>query len=273
MKIGLIGCGRVGVTLCNLIKEKNEIIGVYDIKKRKIEEAEKILGLSKNLAYEELIKESEVLFFATPDDEILTAFKRAKRYIKENKFCFHFSGILPAEIFPKGENIFRGSLHPFATFPRILIPDKIEKIFIFFQGDNVAYNSTKKIFPKRHFAIKRISRKEKEYWHLIGTFASNLLVGLARVVFDLTKRIPGKAQEKMAIILPIMEQTIQNIKELGLEDALSGPIVRGDIETLKKHISLIKKDKKFLNVYRILSEYLIASAPYQKRSKIKRILR
>jgi len=44
----------------------------------------------------------------------------------------------------------------------------------------------------------------------------------------------------MAIILPIMEQTIQNIKELGLEDALSAPIVRGDIETLKKHISLIK---------------------------------
>uniref|UniRef100_A0A7V1EIU4 DUF2520 domain-containing protein n=1 Tax=candidate division WOR-3 bacterium TaxID=2052148 RepID=A0A7V1EIU4_UNCW3 len=77
----------------------------------------------------------------------------------------------------------------------------------------------------------------------------------------------------MAIILPIMEQTIQNIKELGLEDALSAPIVRGDIETLKKHISLIKKDKKFLNVYRILSEYLIASALYQKRSKIKRILR
>mgnify|MGYP000386238920 CR=1 FL=1 len=62
MKIRLIGYGRVGVTLCNLIKEKNEIIGVYDIKKRKIEEAEKILGLSKNLAYEELIKESEVLF-------------------------------------------------------------------------------------------------------------------------------------------------------------------------------------------------------------------
>ncbi|MEO0190472.1 MAG: DUF2520 domain-containing protein [candidate division WOR-3 bacterium] len=275
MKIGLIGCGRVGLALCYLIKDRVDIIGVYDIKKENQKRAIKILKIEKNPTFKNLIKESDVLFFTTPDDEILNAFKRAVIYFDDKKirYCFHFSGILPAEIFPKGNRIFRGSLHPYATFPRIIIPPRLDKIYLFFQGDYSAYKIAGRIFGGSNFIIKKIKKEHKGYCHLTGVYASNLLVGLITGILNLTKKMRWGERELREVVLPLMEQTLQNIRVSGLRYALSGPIVRGDIETIKRHIELIKNDRRLFSIYRILSSYLILYAPYNKRDTIMKLLK
>ena len=81
MRIGLIGCGRVGVTITRLLKSNNRIIGIHDTNKRRQRQAVRLLGIKNNPDYAELVESSEVLLIATPDDIITKAYKQMQEYI------------------------------------------------------------------------------------------------------------------------------------------------------------------------------------------------
>ena len=109
MRIGLIGCGRVGVTLFCLLKKNNTIVGVHDRNKQRERSAARLLKIERNPPYHELIDRCEAIFLATPDDEILKAYARVRKYTKGTKHVFHFSGILTADIIPRTDNVLAGS--------------------------------------------------------------------------------------------------------------------------------------------------------------------
>lgn len=266
MRIGLIGCGRVGVTLFSLLRKNNHIVGVYDINKRNEKRALQLLHLRKNQKLSELCRNSEALFFATPDDQVLKAFMRAKPYVKGRKYLFHFSGLLPASIFPRGKNVYRGSIHPFATFPTIMIAPQ-KKYFLFTEGDREAKRAARGIFGTKYFTIRNIATKRKALYHLIGVFASNLLIGLLFAVHTLTKRIGWKERDFYKVVFSIIEETLGNAKKNQLKNTLSGPLKRGDIEVIKKHVSTLSKEKDLLNIYKVVSLYVLKNIPTGKKGK------
>ncbi len=266
MRIGLIGCGRVGVTLFSLLKKNNHVVGVYDIKKKNEKRALQLLHLRKNQKLHELCRNSDALFFATPDDQVLKAFTRAKPYVQGRKYLFHFSGLLPASIFPRRKDVYRASIHPFATFPEIMIAFR-KKYFLFIEGDKEAKRVAREIFKTKYFTIRNIATKRKALYHLIGVFASNLLIGLLLAVHALTRRIGWKERDFYEVVFSIIEETLGNIKKNQLKNALSGPLKRGDIEVIKKHISTLKGEKDLLNIYKAVSLYVLKNIPTDKKRK------
>lgn len=273
MKVGLIGCGRVGLTIAYFLGKNKSLCGVYDTDKRALKKAIRILKIKDNPEYEKLIKESRILLFATPDDEILNAYNQAKRYITERKYLFHFSGLLPAEVFPEKNGIYRAVVHPFATFPQIKIPPERDRYILFFQGDRKSFEIAQKIFTKKNFLIRRIDKKNKPFYHLLGVFASNLLVALIEITRMIQKKLRWKDKDFNDVILPIIFETLNNIEENGMEKGLSGPIARGDIKTIKKHLRILKSEPEILNAYSALSNIIIKYAPGDKQKILKRILR
>lgn len=242
---------------------------MYDTNKKNKKRAIRILGIKKNLSYARLIKESKILFFATPDDEIFNAFKRAKIFITRPKYVFHFSGLLPAGIFPKIKNIYRGSIHPFATFPELIIPPRRKRFFLAFQGDEQSFGIVKKIFPRKYFTIRKIKKSQKKIYHLLGVFSSNLLVGLYSAIYRLAKRLKWDEQYINKILFSIIEETLFNIKKYGIKESLSGPVKRGDIRIVKEHLRILKKDKNLLDTYKVLSLNMLRFVPSEKRKKMK----
>ncbi len=274
MKIGLIGCGKVGTTLFYLLKKNNHIVSVYDINKENEKRALKLLNIKKKLPLRELCIKSEALFFATPDDQLVKAFEKVKRYIRNKKYVFHFSGILTSSIFPKSRNIYRVSVHPFATFPRVIIPSARKRYFLFVEGDIQAIKAAQKIFSRRHFTIKKLIKKQKTYHHLVGIFASNLMVGLLSAIYELAEEMNWKEKDFREVVYPIIEETLKNIKKYKLRNALSGPLERGDIEVIKKHLKALKKNKYLLNIYKTLSMSTLKNViRNKKRKEIEKLLR
>ncbi|MCK4672404.1 DUF2520 domain-containing protein [candidate division WOR-3 bacterium] len=273
MNIGLVGCGKVGTTIFYLLKNNNKIIGVYDINKKNEKQALKLLHIKKNLSLKELCAKSQALFFATPDDQILVAYMKAKPFIEDKKYIFHFSGLLSSAIFPKSRNIYRGSIHPFATFPDIVLPPARNKYYLFVEGNEHALRAIKRIFAKRYFNIKKLKSCQKTKHHLLGVFSSNLLVGLVSAIYGLAKDIGWTKKEINDVIMPIIEETLHNIRGKGLNNALSGPLERGDIEVIKKHLSTLKKNKDLSNIYRTLSLVVLKNVMKgEKRKKIEELL-
>ncbi len=273
MNIGLIGCGKVGTTIFYLLKKNNHIIGVYDINKKNEKRAVKLLRIKRNLTLDELCIKSQALFFATPDDQILAAYKKTIPFIKGKKYIFHFSGLLPAGIFPKSKNTYRASVHPFATFPKISIPATRKKYILFVEGDTRAANIAKRIFIKKYFIINKIRKEQKIYHHLIGVFSSNLMVGLISAIYEMTKSTHWSKKEINNVIMPIIKETLNNIEINGIKSALSGPVERGDIKIIKKHLNILKNNKNLLNIYKTLSRAILENVVKNgKKKEIEKLL-
>ncbi len=272
MKIGLIGCGRLGLTIGHFLSKTNNLHGIYDISRIRLYRAIKILKIQKNPNYRDLIRECDILLFATPDDKILNAFKRASKYITSKKYVFHFSGLLPAEIFPKSQNLFRGSLHPFATFPQKSIQHRRKKYSLFFQGDSPCFRLIRIMFPKKDFVIHSITSEQKPIYHLIGIFSCNFIVALSEVIRHLAKNLKWTERDFKELILPLMMDTIVNIREYGIKGGLSGPMVRGDIESIKQHLAILRNEQIIRNLYCSLSQIIIKYAPINKRRKLRQLL-
>lgn len=267
MKIGLIGCGKVGTTLCYLIKKSNQVVGVCDIKRYNEKRALRLLGIKKNIPFKQLCQKSEILLFATPDDQIVHAFKRAQPFLHGKKYIVHFSGLLPASIFPKQPHLYRCAVHPFATFPRILIPPPRKNYFLFMEGDPDALSMARKIFPKKYFTLRTIQKPDKTTYHLIGVFSSNLLTGLMAATYELAKKIHWSEKDFYEIVVPLIEETLNNVKKFKLENALSGPLERGDVEVIKAHIKMLKENKNLMMIYKTLSLSILKTLTRRKRSR------
>ena len=63
------------------------------------------------------------------------------------------------------------------------------------------------------------------------------------------------------------KNALKNTKKYTLENALSGPLKRGDVAVIKKHIHTLKKDKDLLNIYKAVSLYMLSNLPGCKRKR------
>ncbi len=272
MQIGLIGCGRVGVTIFYLLRRDNRIVGVYDINRHKQSKAVRLLGVKRNPPLDVFIGRCQALFFATPDDAIRTTYERTKRYIHEPTFIYHFSGSLPSTIIPKARNISRASLHPFATFPRIAIPPR-RKYLVSIEGDKPALKAARDIFKARYFTLRHITKRQKITYHLAGVFSSNLLIGLISSIYELTTKLKWSEKEINQLVFPIIDETLSNVKKHGLTNALSGPLQRGDTTTIKTHLQALKSNKNLSDIYKTLSRALLDNILTDKhQTRLKKIL-
>lgn len=272
MKIGLIGCGKVGTSIFYYLKKNNVVVGVYDTNKTHQKRTARLLHIKKNPPLEQLCRTSTALFFATPDDEIRNAYKAVRRFIKGKKYLFHFSGLLLAGVFPKTKNVYRASVHPFATFPQLFIPPARRQYMLFLEGDRRALKAADTVFDKKHFALKTISAKRKAHYHILGVFSSNFVVGLFSAMRSLAKKLGWSEQEMHDAIFPMIEETLENLRLYNSEGSLSGPLIRGDTKTIRRHVRALKKDKHLAAIYKVLSLHLLETVVKRKDRDIKKIL-
>ncbi|UCF71289.1 MAG: DUF2520 domain-containing protein [candidate division WOR-3 bacterium] len=273
MRIGLIGCGRVGTAIFCILGRDNKITGVYDIRKKNERTTAKLLKIRKNPDLHAIVNRSEAIFIATPDDEILRAFANINRHIRKRTYIFHFSGILTADIIPKSKKIYRASVHPFATFPAVMSKPKNKHFFLSVEGDPPAVKVLRKIFRSKHFTIRKIRKVDKAAYHLIGVFSSNLLIGLVASIDRLTAKIGWRRRDFEQMIFPLIEETLHNIRKYGVQDALTGPLARGDVGIIRKHLSTLQHERTLYNIYKALSRAVAENISDPKKNlKLKKVL-
>ncbi len=274
MRIGLVGCGKVGKAIFRLLRKRHRVIGVYDTLKKQEREAVRLLGIENNPGYREIITQSQALFIATPDDMIKRAYMKMYDHLCGTKYIFHFSGILPAEVMPEKKGIHRASVHPFATFSAVANASDERHFLLWVQGDPEAIRKAGAIFDRIHFTLKELKYKDKTMYHLIGVFASNLMVGLVAAIHDIARKAGWKDKEIQRFVFPIIAETMKNVERYGLDKALSGPLQRGDTKTLEKHLKALRKHKELLSIYKSLSTYILNNInSASKNDELKKIMK
>ena len=73
-------------------------------------------------------------------------------------------------------------------------------------------------------------------------------------------------------MMPIVEQTLVNYKHMGAAASSSGPLVRGDTDTIGQHLSALVRNPALKRVYSALAQAALVYLPTRNRKAIARLL-
>jgi predicted short-subunit dehydrogenase-like oxidoreductase (DUF2520 family) len=156
------------------------------------------------------------------------------------------------------------SVHPMMTFVRKVRP-ALAGVPFAVEGDAAALRVARRIVRDLGGEVFVIQKRRKPAYHAWGAFASPLLVS-ALVVAE---QVAVKAGISRALarrrMLPIVRQTIANYAKVGPAGAFSGPIVRGDAATLKKHMKVLSGTHGAKEVYLALARAAIRNLPARNK--------
>ncbi len=205
----------------------------------------------------------KIFFLTVPDNEI----EQTARSLSDLSFSFsdslfvHFSGAEDSSLLRslKKRDALTASFHIMQTFPsKKVFP--VKGSFTCIETDNKV--AEKFLYSLAHqlkllpFSLKA---EDKKYYHASGVFASNFLIGNMFKAVSLLKSSGINENESLKLLNPIVRSSIKNVYRFGIEKALSGPVERGDIDTIKKHVEALKKLKSNSEVNVTLLSYAIQS--------------
>lgn len=258
MKIGIIGAGKVGISLGYVLRSNgNHVVGISDINAHALDAAREFMGGDTLYTHDntELVDVCDIIAIAIQDRLIGEAARSIADKADDlaGKFFFHTSGadssrvLLPLE--QKGAHI--GSLHPLQTFPDIesainVLPDTS----IFIEGDDKARDVLRFVGENLGAKVYVVAAEDKVYYHLAAVFVCNLLSALMQAGTGIMERIDIDFDP----FIPIIRATMNNIETKGPLAALTGPIVRGDDKTILSHLAAMSDMSLHKEIYLALSK-------------------
>ncbi|WP_423230041.1 Rossmann-like and DUF2520 domain-containing protein [Acetobacterium bakii] len=256
MEIGFIGAGKVGTSLGNYFMQKNLSVSGYYSKSKS--SSVRSAGLTGSALFEDLdslLKASAVVFITTGDDIIpeVVSLLGQSPYLNEKHTFVHTSGALSSEVFEGFEKLGCGicSLHPIMTFSEVSTPVKdLEAIKFTLEGNHEGKALIQKMLEVTGNEFFIIDKESKILYHAAACVLSNYMVTLIDTGFEMLTKA-GIDQEKIASsFLPLITATLNNVRKSGTVDALTGPLVRGDENTIVKHVDAIKTSiPEYLDLY------------------------
>ncbi len=218
--------------------------------------------------------DAAVVWFCVPDAAIAAAAQAlAGAADWTGKIALHSSGALGSEnlraLNDVGPTI--ASVHPLMTFVSGAQPSLTEVPFAL-EGDAVAVRIAREIVRSLGGRAYPIRTKDKAAYHAWGTFVSPLLVALLVTSEHVAAAAGVKRKESRQRMLPILKQTLENYAALGGAGAFSGPIVRGDVDTIKRHLRVLGAEPMAQAVYLPLARAALAYLPGKNKTKLKAAL-
>ncbi len=254
MKIAFYGAGRAGKTLYLFFKEKGlDVAGIYS---RRIEERKSYLKAPEGdiplLSFESLY-DMDVVILTVEDRSIE---REAKRLIDRNikAIIGHVSGSLSSTAINREG---RFSLHPAMSLASAEAYKNLESAIFSIEGDEKGLKAARYIVDNLKVRYVMIDPEKKTLYHTACVIASNYLVAIETMAKELLVGIGFDKDLAEEIALTLGESTLNNMKRLGIERALTGPVARGDWDIVEKHKEeLAKKDELIKEIYTLLATYL-----------------
>lgn len=270
IKIGFIGPGKVGVNLGRYFTHKGlDLSGFYG---KDIKSASEAANITKSKFYDniqEIIKESDILFITTSDDIISIIDSKLSKFDLKSKSICHTSGSLKSNVLcnAKHSGALIYSIHPiFAFSNKNMNLEGFEKIYFSIEGDILEDSIVLKLFKVlgNNFFIR--DKETSSTYHLANVFISNLILSLLEVGINYFKTIGLSEEEALKAVKPLINGNIESIYSKGFINSLTGPVLRGDVKTIEKHLSVLKeKDKKLYSLLSLNLLNLVALKNFEKK--------
>ncbi|MEA2610122.1 MAG: hypothetical protein QOJ75_2365 [Chloroflexota bacterium] len=240
--IGIVGAGAVGTALGVALSRGGWAI--HAVASRDAARRERFRSLVEvNRAFadpEPLVEEVELIILAVPDDVVAPLASGLHMY--SGQAMIHTSGALGAEVLAPamaaGTQV--GSFHPLVAFA------DTERAVAALHGATVAIEADDQLaemLARMAEAVGatavRLAPGSKAAYHAAAVLAAGGFVALLDAIAELGRVAGLDEAGALAIYGPLIEGTLGNARALGIRAALTGPITRGDLGTLRAHLAAL----------------------------------
>ena len=264
MRIGFYGAGRVGCTLGTyFLRHGLKVTGFYNRTPERAEEAAEWTGTLHYETPERLVMENDVLFLTVSDQAISSVLNDLRRNdllaeALKGRLLVHTSGALSSEVFV-GTGAYGYSIHPlYAVSDRKNTYQTLGQAFFTVEGDPVFLDEWITLLHGMGLRARSISAKEKVRYHASAVMASNLVCGLYQAAAEELILCGFTEEEAESALAGLFLDNAKGIAEKGVARQLTGPLERGDTETVRKHLAILEGNAE--EVYMTLSREVLRVA-------------
>lgn len=277
-QIAIVGAGNLGSALAVSLRRSGYVI--HSIVARSSRASlRKAQRLAKQAGAEALSDPSgalgaDLIWFCVPDSEIANAARDfAKKINWKGRVALHSSGALSSDelaaLRSRGAAV--ASVHPFMTFVRGSRPPLAGVPFAL-EGDATAVRTARQIIEDIGAHAYSIRKKDKAAYHAWGTFASPLFTALLATTEQVATLAGVSRNAAKRRMIPILLQTLANYASFEAANAFSGPIIRGDLDTVSRHLHVLRGMPAARDVYSALASSALLYLPAKNKGALKRLL-
>jgi predicted short-subunit dehydrogenase-like oxidoreductase (DUF2520 family) len=279
LAISLVGPGNLGSALALALTAAD-----YPVKSLAVRQSRAVSKQARDLAKRirarvvTLGKEpldGDIVWLTVPDDEIgEVASCLSKSQDWKNKLVFHSSGALTSEALAPLRKLGAraASVHPMMSFVRGAAPEMAGVSFAL-EGDAAAVRAARRIVKDLGANAFLIDKRKKVLYHAFGNFASPLVIALLASMEQVALAAGIRKQDIKPIMVPLLRQTLSNYLKKDAASAFSGPLVRGDVATIRRHLAELKRLPEARQVYIALARASLKHLPVNNRKLVERELR
>ena len=256
LKTGFIGAGTTGTALAVRLSQKGW--PVVAVSSRTLSSAQKLAGLVPNCQVchtpQGVADAAELVFITTPDDVITQVCDEVQWH--EGQSVVHCSGAHSVDILEPAKKLGAavGSFHPLQTFADVdQAVENLPGSTFALEAKEPLLSTLKKLTSLLNGNWVELKPGDKVLYHAAAVFACNYLVTLVKLALDLWLDFGVSPEEATRALLPLLKGTIKNIDTIGLPDCLTGPVARGDLGTIERHLSSLEaRNSSLLITYKEL---------------------
>ncbi len=252
LNVTIIGAGKVGSVLGRVLSEEGvRVVSVISRSRSSARRAARFIGAEHASDRLSSIPDSTTLVYITTPHAAVAPVAQALAAEDHLRFphmaVCHASGMLTADVLrpvsARGATAF--SFHPLQTFPRDFPPRKIlpsaRGIYYGVDGSAGGIRTARALAKRLRGHVLLVPPELRVLYHAACVVASNHLTTMLAVVEQLGARFRIQPGRTMEVFGPIVEATLGNIRRTTPAEALSGPVARGGIETLRDHLEAIRQ--------------------------------
>lgn len=246
-KLSFAGAGRVAASLCHEMHDAgHRIIQVIS----ETENNGPVLAASCNAGWS-----ASAVFLGSPDIIIVAVPDHRLHYVLSVIKCdpativAHTAGSYGLEVFPESIRR-RGVFYPLQTFTSGRKIDFKTLPFIVEASDQACENSLKLLAESISEKVYFIDSERRKRLHLAAVFVCNFI----NHMLTIGKKLCSEAGVSFSILEPLIRETISKALESDPENSQTGPAVRNDTNTIKKHMDLLSFSPQLQGIYREISE-------------------
>jgi len=272
--IAVIGPGRLGVSLADALLRAGYLVthlGGHDPEATNAV-ATKLAGRVRVCSPEEAVSSAEMVFLTVPDDAIAPVADQLRW--RPGQWAVHCSGASGLDVLSAAADVgaVAGCFHPLQSFPsREPESARFARISVGIEASGPLSSALEGIAVAFGSRVVRLEGVDRALYHAAAVFASNDVVALMAAAAE-TWRLAGLPEDSArAALSPLMLGAAQNVAAAELAEALTGPIARGDLATVERHLEALDGVPELRSLYSALARQLLALPLGHSRETVARL--
>lgn len=273
--VALIGPGRLGQAIVARLRQQGYPVGAIvgrDLERTRA--AARFIG-AEFMATTDIHRccGADIIFITTGDDQLAdTAQQLHQLQLRQPVLLIHCSGLHTAELIQprkidRKEEIDTLAMHPLQTFAS---PEQgvaaLAGSYFSLQGNERALATGQQLVSDLGGIPFTIAADSKVLYHAAACMASNFVTTLLGAVATTLERCDSAEKIPLEAVAPLVNSAVNNTLSMGAAQALTGPIVRGDVQTVAQHLEqLAHNDPRIARLYRCLAAQTTALALQSQR--------